>query len=265
MIRVAVTGACGRMGREVVKAVSGAADMELVGCFDRSGEFESTGAMLGAEATDLAISTKLGAMLDECKPDVLVEFTHLAGAADHAMSALKRGCAVVIGTSGLGTQDQRSIQMAAEDAGTAAILVPNFAIGAILMMQFAEKAAAYFPHVEVIEMHHEQKMDAPSGTAWHTAERLAAARGENAPRKLQGEVQKAEGARGGDVKGVHVHSVRLPGYVASQEVLFGGAGERLSLRHDSMDRASFMAGVLLSIRKIREQKGFLVGLEHLMD
>ena len=265
MIRVAITGACGRMGREVVMAVSSASDMNLVGCYDRSGEFASTGAMLGDGVTDIPISTKLGAMLDECNADVVVEFTHLAGAADHTMSALKRGCAVVIGTSGLGMQDQRSIQMAAEDAGRPVVIVPNFAIGAVLMMQFAEKVSTYFPHVEVIEMHHEQKLDAPSGTAWHTAERIAAARGEKAPRRLQGEIQKAEGARGGEVKGVHVHSVRLPGYVASQEVLFGGPGERLSVRHDSIDRASFMAGVLLSIRKIRDKSGLLVGLEHLLD
>lgn len=265
MIRVAVAGACGRMGREVVRAVSAAPDMELVGAFDRSCDHASTGEMLGSGATDVPIGQKLGAMLDDCRPDVLVEFTHLAGAADHAMSALKRNCAAVIGTSGLGSADLRSIQMAAEDSGTPAILVPNFAIGAVLMMQFAERAAGYFPHVEVIELHHDQKLDAPSGTAWHTAERIAAARGDNAPRRLQGEVQKAEGARGGDVKGVRVHSIRLPGYVASQEVLFGGAGERLAVRHDSVDRAGFMPGVLLAVRKIREKRGFLVGLESVMD
>lgn len=264
MTRVAVAGACGRMGREVVKAVSGAPDMELVGAYDRTSDFASTAA-LGPDLPDVPISQKLGAMLDGCHPDVLVEFTHLAGAADHAISALKRNCAVVIGTSGFGSQDLRSIQMAVEDSGTPAILVPNFAIGAVLMMQFAERAAAFFPQVEVIELHHEQKLDAPSGTAWHTAERIATARGENAPRRLQGEVQKADGARGGDVKGVRVHSVRLPGYVASQEVLFGGPGERLSVRHDSVDRAGFMPGVLLAIRKIQGRNGFLTGLESLMD
>jgi 4-hydroxy-tetrahydrodipicolinate reductase len=264
MIRVAVTGACGRMGREVVRAVSSAPDMELVGAFDRSADFASTCAMLGGDVTDVAIVPKIGAMLDECKPDVLVEFTNLAGAADHSMSALKRGVSVVIGTSGLKNEDQRAIQLAAEQYGVGAILVPNFAIGAVLMMKFAEMAAAYYPNAEILELHHDQKLDSPSGTAWHTAERISAAR-ELAPRRLVGTTEKAPGARGADVKGVPVHSVRLPGYVASQEVMFGGAGERLTIRHDSMDRASFMAGVLLSIREIRGRQGWLVGLDQLLS
>lgn len=264
MIKVAVAGAVGRMGREVVQAVSSASDLELVGAYDRSSEFASTGAMLGVGVTDVAISNKLGAMMDECQPDILVEFTHLAGAADHTLNALKRGISVVIGTSGLSNEDQRAIQLSCESYSTPAILVPNFAIGAVLMMEFAEKAARYFPHAEVLELHHDQKMDAPSGTAWHTAERIAAAR-ESAPRLPHGTVQKAPGARGGEVKGVPVHSVRLPGYVASQEVFFGGAGERLTLRHDSVDRASFMAGVLLAVREIRSRQGFLVGLNQLMS
>ncbi|MFM9874434.1 MAG: 4-hydroxy-tetrahydrodipicolinate reductase [Fimbriimonadaceae bacterium] len=263
MTRVAVTGACGRMGREVVLAVSAAEDLELVGAYDRAGEYASTGQMLGVGVTDVPISTKIGAMLDESKPDVLVEFTNLAGAADHSLSALKRGVAVVIGTSGLKNEDQRAIQLAAEEYGVGAILVPNFAIGAVLMMKFAEMAATYFPNAEVLELHHDQKLDSPSGTAWHTAERIAAAR-ESAPRRLTGTTEKAPGARGADVKGVPVHSIRLPGYVASQEVMFGAAGERLSIRHDSLDRASFMAGVLLSVREIRNRKGWLVGLDQLM-
>lgn len=263
MIRVAIAGAAGRMGQEVVRAVSSAQDMELVGAFDRSVDFASTGLMLGRGVTDVPIGQKIGAMMDETQPDILVEFTHLAGAADHTLNALKRGISVVIGTSGLNNEDQRAIQLSCESYGASAILVPNFAIGAVLMMKFAEMAARYFPNAEVMEMHHEQKMDAPSGTAWHTAERIAAAR-ESAPRLPHGAVQKAPGARGGEVKGVPVHSVRLPGYVASQEVLFGGAGERLTLRHDSIDRASFMAGVLLAIREVRNVKGFVVGLDQVM-
>lgn len=245
-------------------AVSAVPDLELVGAFDRSTEFESTQQMFGFGVTDVPIGAKIGAMLDESKPDVLVEFTHLAGAAEHAMAALKRGVAVVIGTSGLNVQDQRAVQLAAEESGTAAILVPNFAIGAVLMMQFAERAAKYFPQAEVIELHHDQKLDAPSGTASHTAALIASAR-DVAPRKLLGAVDKVDGVRGGDVKGVRVHSVRLPGYVASQEVLFGGMGERLSIRHDSVDRASFMTGVLLAVREIRHRQGWLVGLDALMD
>lgn len=264
MIRVAVAGACGKMGREVLLAVSASSDLELVGAFDRSGDFATTSEMLGLGVTDIPIFNRIGSMLDETKPDVLVEFTNLAGAADHSMSALKRGVSVVIGTSGLKNEDQRAIQLAAEEFGVGAILVPNFAIGAVLMMKFAEMAAAYFPSVEILELHHDQKLDSPSGTAWHTAERISVAR-ESVPRRLTGTTEKAAGARGADVKGIPVHSVRLPGYVASQEVFFGGAGERLTIRHDSMDRASFMAGVLLCIREIRGRRGWLVGLEQLMS
>lgn len=264
MIRVAVVGACGRMGQEVLKAVSGASDVELVGACDRTSEGATTQSIVGSGVTPLEIGTKLGAMLDASTPDVLVEFTHHASATDHTLSALKRGVAVVIGTSGISNEDQRTIKLAADEYKTPVLLVPNFALGAVLMMRFSALAAKYFPDAEVIEMHHEQKLDAPSGTAWHTAEQIAAARDRSAHRAI-GAVEKATGARGGEVKGVQVHSVRLPGFVASQEVLFGGPGERLSIRHDSMDRASFMAGVLLAVRRVKELDGFVVGLDKLME
>ncbi|QYK52844.1 MAG: 4-hydroxy-tetrahydrodipicolinate reductase [Fimbriimonadaceae bacterium] len=264
MLKVAVVGACGRMGQEVVRAVSGAQDMELVGACDRTSDGATTQSLLGGTVTSLDIGNKLGAMLESSTPDVLVEFTHHASATDHTLSALKRGVAVVIGTSGISSEDQRTIKLAADEYGAPVLLVPNFALGAVMMMRFAATAAKYFPDAEVIEMHHEQKLDAPSGTAWHTAEQIAAARERSGYRAI-GAVEKAKGARGGDVSGVQVHSVRLPGFVASQEVLFGGPGERLSIRHDSMDRASFMAGVLLAVRKVKELNGFHVGLDKLMD
>lgn len=262
--RVAVVGACGRMGTQVMGAVLAAPDMELVGACDRAGEGRTVQTELGGNAPALEISSKLGAMLELARPDVLVEFTHHAGATDHALSALKRGIAVVIGTSGLSSGDQRELQIACNDYNVPALLVPNFALGAVLMAKFAEEAARYFPDAEVLELHHEQKLDAPSGTAWHTAERIAAARTKT-PSRPSSAVEKAEGARGGSVRGVPVHSVRLPGYVASQEVLFGGTGERLSIRHDSIGRESFMTGVLLAIRHVRSLSGFKVGLEHVLD
>ncbi len=252
------------MGSHVMRAVVDAPDLELVGACDRNGEGHTVQSQIGDNAPDLEISSKLGAMLDQTAPHVLIEFTHHAGAADHALSALKRGISPVIGTSGLSGSDQRELQIASEDYKVPVLLVPNFALGAVLMARFAEDAARYFPDAEVIELHHEQKLDAPSGTAWHTAERIAAARSRT-PSRPHGAVQKADGARGGSVKGVQVHSVRLPGYVASQEVLFGGAGERLSIRHDSIGRESFMAGVLLAVRRVRSLTGFNVGLEAVLD
>ncbi len=262
-IRVVISGAVGRMGQSVVRAVSSAGDMELVGAYDRSSDFASTGALLGAGVTDVPITNKLGALLDEVEADVLVDFTHLSGAADHALSAMKRKVAPIIGTSGLGREDVRAIQMGTEDFHTPALIAPNFAIGAVLLTRFAEMSAKYFPAAEVIELHHAGKLDAPSGTASHTAELIAAAR-TSEPELPRQAVEKVAGARGGKVKNVPVHSVRLPGFVASQEVIFGGAGERLTLRHDSLDRESFMPGVLLAIREVRGLTGLTVGLEHLL-
>ncbi|MCB0825497.1 MAG: 4-hydroxy-tetrahydrodipicolinate reductase [Armatimonadetes bacterium] len=263
MIRVVVAGAVGRMGREVVRVVTEAEDMELVGVVDREGVGQSVLSATGFGSDELMVTDKLGECLDGAGADVLVDFTHMSAAADHALSAIKRGVAPIIGTSGLSIDDQNAIRTACSDFGVPAAIIPNFAIGAVLMVKFAEMAAPFLPHCEVIELHHDQKLDAPSGTAIHTAERISEARS-SVPEKVHGAVEKVTGARGGEHRQVSVHSVRLPGYVASQEVLFGGSGERLSLRHDSIDRNSFMGGVLLSVRQIRQCDGLMIGLDRLM-
>lgn len=263
VIRVAVSGAGGRMGREVLAAVSAARDLELVGAVDRGFGGASCRDLCGEDVPDLVVEEKLGALLDTCKPDVLVDFTHGGVAPSHALSALQRGISPVIGTSGLGFEDVNAIRDACEQYSTPGILVPNFAIGAVLMMKFATLAAPYMPYCEVVEMHHEKKIDSPSGTAMYTAELISGARA-GTPDEVSGAIEKVEGARGARSKGVRVHSVRMPGFVASQEVLFGSDGERLSLRHDSMDRKSFMPGVVLACREIRNRTGFMVGLDALM-
>lgn len=262
-IRVAVTGVAGRMGRQLALALGSDRDFELVLAVDRSNADESLRDLCGPAVANLVITSKLGAGLDDARPDVLVDLTHHAAATSNAISALQRKVPVVIGTSGISKDDLRTIELATEEHATPALLAPNFAIGAVLMMQFAEAAAKWLPDAEIIEMHHEQKVDAPSGTARSTAERIAAARGEFRPRRVQ-EVIKTEGVRGGEVDSVHVHSVRLPGLVAHQAVMFGGIGETLTIRHDSMDRASFMEGIKLCIRGVRSLKGFVVGMEHVM-
>jgi 4-hydroxy-tetrahydrodipicolinate reductase len=245
VIRVVVAGARGRMGRETVHAVVEAqamiGDMALVGKVHR-GE-------------DLAV------VFDKTRPDVLVDFTLPETVYKNAETAIQAGVAPVIGATGLNSEQLSSLDALCRKYHTPALFAPNFAIGAILLMRFAEEAARYFPDVEIIEMHHERKIDAPSGTAYRTAERIGEviASGERVTGKLP-----AHEARGMRVGGVPVHSVRLPGFVASQEVLFGGPGQRLSLRHDSMDRASFMPGVLLAVRKVRSLSGLVVGLEHLL-
>lgn len=252
-LKVAVCGARGRMGLEAVRAISGAEDMELAAQIDREPFDPGTPAAFSAIPDALAAS----------KFDVCVDLTHPSSAVTNVLACLEGGVAAVIGTSGIGEAEQDAIRKAAERTGVPALLVPNFAIGAILMMRFAEQAARWMPESTIIELHHPGKADAPSGTARHTARRILAARPPLDPRPILEDLV-APGALGAEVDGVPVHSVRLPGLVAHQEVIFGGPGETLTIRHDSLDRSSFMPGVLLSIRKVRSLKGLTVGLEALM-
>jgi 4-hydroxy-tetrahydrodipicolinate reductase len=245
-IRVAVLGAKGRMGATACEAVRGAADMELV--------------------AEVDVGDSLDAITD-AGTQVVVDFTRPDAVMGNLRWCVEHGVHAVVGTTGFdeGRLDEvRSWLSSSPGVGVA--IAPNFGIGAVLMMAFAEKAARYYESVEVIELHHPRKVDAPSGTAQHTATRIAAARREAG----LGEVPDAtssglEGARGANVDGVAVHSVRLSGLVAHQEVLFGGHGETLTIRHDSLDRFSFMPGVLLAVRQIQARPGLTVGLESFLD
>jgi 4-hydroxy-tetrahydrodipicolinate reductase len=251
------------MGKLVVQTVLKQPDMTLVGVVDKQHVGEDIGTLALERPVGLTVSNHLPNLLAQTQPHVLVDFTTLGAAVSHIYTALEHGVIPIVGTSGFSAQTLADVREAVERSGVACLIVPNFAIGAVLMMQFAREAARYFPHVEVIELHHDGKVDAPSGTAIRTAEMIAAARTER-PRHLVQE-QKYEGARGASVAGVPVHSVRLPGLVAHQMVIFGGPGEVLTIRHDSMDRQSFMPGVMLAIRKARLVQGLVVGLEHLLS
>lgn len=267
MIRVMVCGAAGRMGREVVRAVTEAEDMQLVCAVDIHHVGEDAGALAGMETQGVPIVSDVHTAIAQGQPEVMVDFSVHSAVLPNATAALKAGVSPVIGTTGLSSGELAEIERTAQEQGVGAFLAPNFAIGAVLMMRFCAQAARYFPDVEIIELHHEQKIDAPSGTAMLTAQRIAEARrsAETAPTPPpEGAFEKAPGARGGLVEGVRVHSVRLPGFVAHQEVIFGGLGQTLSLRHDSLDRRSFMPGVLLAIRKVRSLHGLVVGLENLL-
>jgi 4-hydroxy-tetrahydrodipicolinate reductase len=195
---------------------------------------------------------------------VLVDFTVAAAAYPNALTALREGVSPVIGTTGMSEAQVGEIRELAAERGVGAFLAPNFAIGAVLMMVFAQQAARFMPEAEIIELHHEKKIDAPSGTAMRTAELIRAARAARTVERPAHEELKLEGARGGDLDGIHVHSVRLPGYVAHQEVIFGGLGQTLTIRHDSIDRSSFMPGVLIACKRVREQPGLVIGLENLL-
>ena len=263
-IRVAVAGAAGRMGREVVRALSAARDLALVAAIDRSEVNSDAGTLAGIACLGVPVQTDLRKALEDSGAQVLVDFTIPSSALGNIEIALNCGVAPVVGTTGLSTSDLDQVRRWCDDSASPALVAPNFAIGAVLMMQFAEQAAAHLPDVEIIELHHEKKIDSPSGTALLTAQKIAAARS-GSPAQLPREpVEKIAHARGADTGGVRIHSIRLPGFVAHQEVIFGGAGQTLTIRHDSTDRASFMPGVLLAIRQVRGLQGLTVGLEHLL-
>ncbi|MDP3631094.1 MAG: 4-hydroxy-tetrahydrodipicolinate reductase, partial [Actinomycetota bacterium] len=237
MIRVIVTGAAGKMGREVVAAVSAESGMEVVAAVDP---------LHSGECLDgVTITGDLSEAIAASNPDVLVDFTHPTVVEGNIRVALSAGVDCVVGTTGLPVETLTELAALAPE-GTCLFVAPNFAIGAVLMMRFAAEAARFMPHVEIIELHHDRKADAPSGTALRTASLIADAR-TSVPAAPGRETEIAEGARGALVDNVTIHSVRLPGLVAHQEVLFGGQGQTLSIRHDSIDRTSFMPGVVLAV------------------
>jgi len=259
MIEVLVTGAAGKVGREVVRAVTAAPGMHVAAAVDPRAA--GTGVSDGSGG-EVVCTADLGEAIARTCPDVMVDFTHPSVVESNLRTALAAGVDCVVGTTGLSEGLLRAL---AEDApeGTCLFMAPNFAIGAVLMMRFAAEAARFLPHVEIIELHHDQKADAPSGTALRTADLIAAVRSE-IPAAPGRESEIAEGARGALVHDVTIHSVRLPGMVAHQEVLFGGQGQTLSIRHDSIDRTSFMPGVLLAVSKVGQLAGLVIGLDAVM-
>ncbi len=257
MIKVAVAGCGGRMGSCVVESVEAADDMEMVCGIDPN--------PCAGEVGGMPVYADISEALDNEHFDVLVDFTRPDVVAHNVACALAHGVDCVVGTTGLATEELESLAAQAQD-GACLFYAPNFTTGAVLMMQFARAAAPYFPDAEIIEMHHCNKLDAPSGTAMQTAHQISSARADtdcDAPGK---ETERADaiGARGALVDGVPVHSVRTNGHVASQEVIFGSFGQTLTIRHDSWDRHSYMPGVLLGIRSVGNLSGLVVGLENIM-
>ncbi|MCB5724543.1 4-hydroxy-tetrahydrodipicolinate reductase [Mitsuokella jalaludinii] len=263
MTTVIVNGACGRMGQAVLKAVQEADGLELVGAVDIKGGAD-TGSLVGLPANGILVETDLEALLARKKPEVMVDFTRPDVVFGNVMTALAHKTSPVVGTTGLSDEQKAEIAKAAEANDTPAFIAPNFAIGAVLLMVMSRQAAKYMPDVEIIELHHDKKLDAPSGTAIQTAAMIAEVRKAHKQGNPD-EFEKLEGARGADYEGMHIHSVRLPGYVAHQEVIFGGLGQTLTIRHDSMNRESFMPGVVLAAKKVRSLKGLTVGLDKLLD
>ncbi|GLI07216.1 4-hydroxy-tetrahydrodipicolinate reductase [Paenibacillus tyrfis] len=252
------------MGREVVKLVLGDPELELAAAVNRSAVGTDAGRLVGLDACGIAVTDDLELALAETKPDVLVDFTAPHSAVEHTRLAIKHKVRPVMGTTGFTPEDIAELDRQCKEAGIGGLIAPNFSIGAILMMKFAAQAAKYFPHLEIIEYHGDQKLDAPSGTSVKTAELISEARQE----LRQGnpnEVETIEGSRGGYYNGFRIHSVRLPGIFAQQEVIFGAFGQSLKIRHDSYDRAGYMPGVKVAVQKVMEYTGMVYGFEHFID
>lgn len=271
IIPVVINGAAGKMGREVVKAVAQAEDMTLVGAIDHSPEHQGkdAGELAGlGEALEVPITDQFEPMLafaaQERQPGVMVDFTHPSTVYNSVRAAIAYGVRPIVGTTGLSPTQIYDLTEFADKASTGCLIIPNFSIGMVLLQQAAIQASQYFEHVEIIELHHNQKADAPSGTAIQTAQMLAEM-GKTYNSAAVEETEKLPGARGSKAEnGIRIHSIRLPGLIAHQEVIFGAAGQVYTLRHDTSDRACYMPGVLLAIRKVLQLKSLVYGLEKIL-
>lgn len=263
-IKVAVAGAKGRMGQEVVKMLIQEPAFQFVVAVDSKLHGVDVGEAIGGRSLGVTFVQSVEEAFQKYQPDVLVDFTTPQTVYQHMELSLAYKVRPVIGTTGLTPEQMDDLTRHYQEAGLGGIIAPNFAIGAILCMKFAAMAAKYMPHVEIIELHHDRKLDAPSGTAIKTAELIAQSRAE----LQQGHPQEEEsipGARGAKYHGFRIHSVRLPGMVAHQEVLFGATGQTLSIRHDSINRESFMPGVNMAIKAVMNLDTLVYGLENLLD
>ncbi|MFB4163394.1 4-hydroxy-tetrahydrodipicolinate reductase [Alteribacillus sp. JSM 102045] len=262
--RIIIAGPRGKMGKEAVQLVHETKDFHLAAAVDSKNNGKKIKELSGMPDEDAVIYDDMETCLEETEADVLIDLTTPAAGKEHLELALDHHVRPVVGTTGFTPEDITRLRQKAEEKEIGAIIAPNFAVGAVLMMKFSQMAAKYFPDVEIIEMHHDHKLDAPSGTAAKTAALINEVR----PHKSQGhpeEQEELDGARGAEVDGLRVHSVRLPGLVAHQEVMFGGSGQMLTIRHDSLNRQSFMPGVKLAVETVWNIKTLVYGLENIME
>ncbi|MGM0438205.1 MAG: 4-hydroxy-tetrahydrodipicolinate reductase [Bacillota bacterium] len=256
MKKVVVNGANGKMGKRVVDLILNKENTELVGVCDKKGIDKKI------KSTNLKIKNNLSQILDKKEIDVVIDFTTPASVMDNIRIVLNNNINMIVGTTGITKDNLDEIKNIVDN--TKIIIAPNFALGAVLMMKFSKKAAKYMDDVEIIELHHDQKIDSPSGTSIRTAE-LISENLEKSKNTKQNYIESLTGARGAQKEDINIHSVRLKGLVAHQEVIFGTEGQTLKIKHDSYDRSSFMPGVSMAIDKINEIKGLVYGLENILD
>jgi len=261
MIKVVIHGVLGRMGQEVLRAVCSDAELQAVGAVDIKAKGKRLA--LPGGAAEISLSDDIDSILSSTKPDVMVDFTLYQAAMPAIRIAAKRKVNLVIGTTGFSKQDIDEIEKLCRANKIGAVVASNFSLGAILMIHMANIAAKYFDYAEIIEKHHEKKADAPSGTAAATARAMVEARGKGFIIPPL-EKETLAGTRGGNIDGISIHSVRLPGYLANQDVIFGALGQTLKISHETISREAFMPGVVMAIKRVNESKGLIVGLENLL-
>ncbi len=262
LIKVVINGALGKMGKTVTAGLSRDSELEIVGAVEK--EVTQNYLALPDSSRTVPFSSDLDSLLRQCCPDVLVDFTVAEASIAAARIAAKLGVNLVIGTTGLSSDNLSEIDQLTRANNIGAVVAPNFALGAVLLLYLAKTTASFFDYAEVIELHHHEKADAPSGTALATAKAIVKARGKpfNYPITKR---ESLSGTRGGQMDGVTIHSVRLPGLMASQEVIFGGLGQTLSLRHDTISRDCYIPGIILAIKKVVKSKGLIYGLDALLN
>ncbi|MBS3942797.1 MAG: 4-hydroxy-tetrahydrodipicolinate reductase [Dethiobacter sp.] len=262
-IQVIICGAAGKMGRSIIKGIAAEPDLNIIGAVDLISNGEDAGVLAGVKPLGITVTSDLRAILADREADVLIDFTAPASVMDNVRCALQHKVVPVVGTTGIGEAELNTISGWVDSFNTGAIIAPNYAIGAVLMMKAAQLFAAYLPDVEIIEMHHDEKLDAPSGTARKLAALIRSATGQTQPAKEELEI--FPGVRGGRVAGIPVHSIRLPGLMAHHAVVFGSAGQLLTIRHDTLDRDCYIPGVLLAVRSAPGKKELIYGMDKLLQ
>lgn len=263
-VKIVIAGPRGRMGKEAVLMVNETKHFELVAVIDRKNNGGNLSEVDGFSGISAPIYSDIKECLQSVQADVLVDLTTPEVGMHHTVTALQHGVRPVVGTTGFSQDDLAELEALCNKTGLGCIIAPNFAIGAILMMKFSQMAAKYLQDVEIIELHHDQKLDAPSGTAVKTAEMIREVR-ESKQQGHPNEKETIAGARGANVDGMHIHSVRLPGLIAHQQVIFGADGQSLTIRHDSYNRASFMSGVKVAVENVMTLDVLVYGLENILE
>ena len=265
MTKIIVTGAMGKMGVEIVRTILADKNLTLVGVLgNKTGIGEDIGTVTIGKEIGIKVRNDFEKLLNETKPDLVLDVTNSEPSYQIIIKTLESGINCITGTTGFSYEQLDKIKKITEEKNLTTLIIPNFSIGAVLMMMFSEKAGKYFDNVEIIEMHHEKKKDSPSGTAIKTAEMISKNNNKfnfNLPESFE----TVENVRGGHINNINIHSIRMPGFVATQEVLFGGTGQVFVIKHQTINRTAYMDGVILAIKKSLELNGYIYGLENILE